>query len=344
MKTQISTEIRILHKLIRTLNKIISKSVMSILIGCLAINMAHAQTQSSYPAKTVRLVVGFPAGGPVDTLARAIAEKLSKSMGGQFVVENIAGATGIIGNDRVAKSAPDGYTLLMGASTIPIQASLNKNLPYDTIRDFTPIAYIGDSPLLVVVPPSLPVNNLRDLISYLKTNNGKLSYASPGTGSANHLAGELMKTMTGLSVTHIPYKGGAPAEIDVMGGHVTYLFGSFTTALPLARSGRLKAIAVSTDTRSPAAPDIPTIAESGLTGFSVGTWYGLMAPGNMPTDLVERLNQEVNNALLQPDLQARLASFGMQPRPQTASQFSNFLKKEVDKWAAVIKGAGVQAE
>jgi len=168
MKTQISTEIRILHKLIRTLNKIISKSVMSILIGCLAINMAHAQTQSSYPAKTVRLVVGFPAGGPVDTLARAIAEKLSKSMGGQFVVENIAGATGIIGNDRVAKSAPDGYTLLMGASTIPIQASLNKNLPYDTIRDFTPIAYIGDSPLLVVVPPSLPVNNLRDLISYLK--------------------------------------------------------------------------------------------------------------------------------------------------------------------------------
>jgi len=171
-----------------------------------------------------------------------------------------------------------------------------------------------------------------------------LSYASPGTGSANHLAGELMKTMTGLSVTHIPYKGGAPAEIDVMGGHVTYLFGSFTTALPLARSGRLKAIAVSTDTRSPAAPDIPTIAESGLTGFSVGTWYGLMAPGNMPTDLVERLNQEVNNALLQPDLQARLASFGMQPRPQTASQFSNFLKKEVDKWAAVIKGAGVQAE
>ena len=303
-----------------------------------------AQTAGAYPAKPLHIVVGFPPGGPVDTLARAIGEKLSLSMGQQVLVENVAGATGIIANQRVAKSAPDGYTLLMGASTIPIQATLKKSLPYDTVRDLTPIAYVGDSPFLLVVPVASPVRNMRELVAHIKASPGKLSYGSAGTGSGNHLSGELMKKMAGLDITHVPYKGAAPAEVDVMGGHVSYIFDAFTSGLKLVQSGRLRALAVTTEARSPAAPDIPTMAESGFPGFSVQTWYGLIGPGNLPLDLVRRLNEEVNKALALPDLQARLMAMGLQARPQTAAQFSSFVKNEVEKWAAVIKDSGVQQE
>jgi len=305
------------------------------------IGSAAAQTPTAYPLKPVRIVVGFPAGGPVDTLARAIGEKLTHSLGQQFIVENVAGATGIIANQRVAKAVPDGYTLLMGASTIPIQATLSKALPYDTLRDLTPIAYVGDSPLLLVVPPSLPMRNVRELVEYIKANPGKLNYGSAGTGSANHLAGELFKRMAELDITHVPYKGAAPAEVDAMGGHVSYIFDAFTSGLKLVQSGRLRALAVTTDTRATAASDIPTMTESGFPGFSVSTWYGLIGPGNMPPEVVRRLNEEVNKALAQPDLQARLVTMGLQARPQAAAQFSSFIKKEVDKWAGVIKESGI---
>ena len=316
---------------------------MAILVVTWAsIGSVMAQTTAAYPSKPVHVVVGFPAGGPVDTLARAIGEKLSQSMGQQFIVENVAGATGIIANQRVAKAAPDGYTLLMGASTIPIQATLNKSLPYDTLRDLTPIAYVGDSPLLLVVPPSSPVRNVHELVAYIKANPGKLAYGSAGTGSGNHLAGELFKKMAGLDITHVPYKGAAPAEVDVMGGHVSYIFDAFTSGLKLVESGRLRALAVTTDTRATVSLDIPTMAESGFPGFSVSTWYGLIGPGNLPPDVVRRLNEEVNKALAQPDLQARLVAMGLQARPQATAQFSSFIKKEVEKWAAVIKESGVQ--
>ena len=306
-----------------------------------SIGSVIAQTTAAYPSKPVHIVVGFPAGGPVDTLARAIGEKLSQSMGQQFIVENVAGATGIIANQRVAKAASDGYTLLMGASTIPIQATLHKSLPYDTLRDLTPIAYVGDSPLLLVVPPSSPARNVRELIAYVNATPGKLSYGSAGNGSGNHLAGELMKKLANLDITHVPYKGASPAEIDVMGGHVSYIFDAFTTGLKLVQSGRLRALAVTTETRSLAAPDIPTMAESGFPDFSVQTWYGLIGPGNLPPEVVRRLNEDVNKALGQRDLQARLAAMGLQARPQTSTQFSGFIKKEIEKWAGVIRESGV---
>lgn len=310
----------------------------------IASGAALAQSAATYPARPVRIVAGFPAGGPVDTLARALAEKLAQSMGQSFIVENIAGATGMIGTERVAKAAPDGHTLLVGASTIPIHASLIKALPYDTLRDLTPIAYIGDSPLLLVVHPAVPATTVRELIAWVKANPGKHSYGSAGTGSGNHLAGEWMKRLAGIDITHVPYKGAAPAEADVMGGHVAYIFDAFTTGLPLVKAGRLRALAVTTETRSPVAPEIPTMIESGLPGFSVPTWYGLIGPGNLPPEIVGRLNQEVARALAQPDLQARLASMGLQPRPQSAARFAGFMKDEVEKWAKVIRDSGAQAE
>ena len=303
-----------------------------------------AQPAGAYPGRVVRIVAGFPAGGPIDTLARAVGEKLSQSMGQPFVVENIAGATGMIGTERVAKSAADGYTLLVGASTIPIQASLVKALPYDTLRDLTSIAYIGDSPLLLVAHPSVPAISVRELIAYVKANPGKLSYGSAGSGSGNHLAGEWFKRLAAMDITHVPYKGAAPAEADVMGGHVAYIFDAFTTGWPLVKAGRLRALAVTTEMRSPAAPDIPTMIESGLAGFSVPTWYGLIGPGNLPPDIVRRLNQEVNKALAQPDLQARLVAMGLQARPQSEAQFAAFMRGEVEKWAKVIRDSGAQAE
>ena len=322
----------------------IVRAIATVVLACLPASAVVAQTTGAYPARPVRIVAGFPAGGPIDTLARAIGEKLGQAMGQPFIIENIAGATGMIGTERVAKSPADGYTLLIGASTIPIQASLIKSLPYDTLRDLTPIAYVGDSPLLLVVHPAVPANSVAELIAYVKANPGKLSYGSAGTGSGNHLAGEWLKKLAGIDITHIPYKGAAPAEADVMGGHVAYIFDAFTTGLPLVKAGRLRALAVTTDTRWPAAPEIPTMAESGFPGFSVPTWYGLIGPGNLPPDIVRRLNQEVNKALALPDLQARLVAMGLQARPQPSDQFAAFMKGEVEKWAKVIRDSGAKVD
>jgi tripartite-type tricarboxylate transporter receptor subunit TctC len=303
-----------------------------------------ALAQGAFPSRPIHLLVGFPPGGPVDALARAVGDKLAQSMGQPVVVENIPGATGIVANQRLARAAPDGYTLVMGASTIPIQATLRKSLPYDTLRDFTPIAYVGDSPYLLVVPIASPAHSVADLVKLVKAAPEKMSYGSAGTGSANHLSGELLRKMAGLQNTHVPYKGAAPAEVDVIGGHVAYIFDAFTTGLQQVQAGRLRALAVTTEVRSPLAPEIPTMIESGFPGFTVVGWYGVLGPANMPADVVTRLNEEVNKALVQPELQAHLRAFGLQARPQAPAQFSAFLRQEVAKWAAVIKDAGVPQE
>ncbi|MGE4238932.1 Bug family tripartite tricarboxylate transporter substrate binding protein [Ramlibacter sp.] len=303
-----------------------------------------AAAQGGYPTKPVTLLVGYPAGGPVDTLARAIGEKLSASMGQTVVVENVPGATGMIANQRLAKSAPDGYTLMLGANPMAIQASIKKSLPYNSLRDFTPIAYVGDAPYLLVVPANSPAKTVQELVSLVRASPGKMSYGSAGAGSANHLSGEIMKKAAGLNINHIPYKGGAPAQVDVMGGHVAYIFDAFITGVKLAQGGKLRALAVTTDTRSPAAPDVPTMAESGFPGFSVQAWYGLMGPGNMPAPLVRRLNEEVNKAIALPDMQTRLASMGLQARPGTAGDFAAFFAKDIATYATVIKDAGVPLE
>ena len=303
-----------------------------------------ATAQSVYPTKPIHMLVGYPAGGPVDTLARGIGQKLAEALGQQVIVENVPGATGMIANQRLAKSQPDGYTLMMGANPMSIQATIKKSLPYNTLRDFTPIAYVGDSPYLLVVPPTSAARTVPELIAIVKGSPGTLGYGSAGSGSANHLAGELMKKMAGLNINHVPYKGAAPAEVDVMGGHVSYIFDAFTTGLKLVQGGKLRALAVTTETRSPAAPDVPTMAESGFPGFAVQAWYGLMGPGNMPSDVVRRLNEEVNKALAAPDLQARLAAMGLQTRPRTAAEFASFFSRDITTYATVIKEAMVPLE
>ena len=303
-----------------------------------------AMAQGAYPSKPISILVGYPPGGPVDTLARGIGQKLSDALGQQVIVENVPGATGMIANQRLVKSAADGYTLLMGANPMSIQATIMKSLPYNSLRDFTPIAYVGDSPYLLVVPPNSPARTVGELVSLVRASPGKMSYGSAGTGSANHLAGELMKSMAKLDINHVAYKGAAPAEVDVMGGHVAYIFDAFTTGLKLVQGGKLRALAVTTETRSPAAPDIPTMAESGFPGFAVQAWYGLFGPANMPPEVVRRLNEEVNKAIAAPDLQARLVGMGLQAKPGTAAQFNAFFSRDVTTFAKAIKDAGVQLQ
>ncbi len=303
-----------------------------------------AMAQGAYPSKPISILVGYPPGGPVDTLARGIGQKLSDALGQQVIVENVPGATGMIANQRLVKSAADGYTLLMGANPMSIQATIMKSLLYNSLRDFTPIAYVGDSPYLLVVPPNSPARTVGELVSLVRASPGKMSYGSAGTGSANHLAGELMKSMAKLDINHVAYKGAAPAEVDVMGGHVAYIFDAFTTGLKLVQGGKLRALAVTTETRSPAAPDIPTMAESGFPGFAVQAWYGLFGPANMPPEVVRRLNEEVNKAIAAPDLQARLVGMGLQAKPGTAAQFNAFFSRDVTTFAKAIKDAGVQLQ
>jgi tripartite-type tricarboxylate transporter receptor subunit TctC len=307
--------------------------------------LAHAQgNAAAYPTKPIKLVVGFPPGGPVDTLARVLAKQLSESLGQAVVVDNRAGANGVIGTDVVVKSAPDGYTLLMGASTMPIQATMTRNLPYDTLRDLAPISGVASAPLLLVTNPSLPAKNVRELVDYMRAQAGAVSYASPSSGSANHLAAEMLKTMTGVQAVHVPYKGGAPAEVDVMGGRVAFMFDAIPSALPHVRAGRMRALAVSSEKRSSAAPEIPTIAESGFPGFDVTTWYGVFGPAGMSPDVVSRLSTEIGKALETSEMKERLATLGSEPMQGTPAQFGDFIRREIVKWAKVIKESGATAD
>ena len=304
---------------------------------------ASAQT-ADYPTRPIRILVGFPAGGPVDVAARVIADKLSESLKQPVIVDYHPGANGVIASDMIAKAAPDGYTLLMGASTMAIQASLLKNLPFDTNRDIAQIAIIGQAPLVLVVHPQVPAKSVAELVAMGKAQPGKLTYANPSNGGANHLAAELFKMMSGTDFINVPYKGAAPAETDLIGGHVTMLFGAAPSTLPHVRSGRMRALAISTAKRSPAAPDIPTMAESGYPGFDVPTWYGLMGPARLPKELVSKLNAEVNKALAANDVRERLGRLALDLTPQTPEQFTQFMRSEQTKWAKVIKDAAITAD
>jgi len=300
--------------------------------------------QAPYPNRPIRLVVGYPPGGPVDITARALAQVLSQSLGTQVVVDNRPGATGIVGNELVARSAPDGYTLVLAASPMVIHETLYEKLPYDTLRDFTLIGTIASAPLLLVAPPNSPAGNVKELIALAKSKPGELSYASPGTGSVNHLAGESLKTMSGIDVVHVPYKGAAPAETDVMGGRVAFMFDTIPSALPKVRAGQMRGLAVTSASRTPIAPDIPTVAESGLPGFDAITWYGLMGPANLPVDVAARLNAELNKALDSPAFRERLAALGLEAMPGTPQQFAQFYRSETVKWGKVVKSSGAKPD
>jgi tripartite-type tricarboxylate transporter receptor subunit TctC len=304
--------------------------------------VSHAQ---AWPSKPIRWIVPFAPGGTTDILARTIAEKLTPALGKPVIVENNPGAGGSVGATQTAKAAPDGYTIMGGTiSTHAINASLYKKLPYDPVKDFVPITLIARVPNLLVVNPEVPAKNVKELIALLKANPGKYTFASSGNGTSQHLSGELFKSMAGVDMQHIPYKGSPPALQDVVGGQVTMTFDNITTAWPLAKAGKLRPLAVTTAKRSPIAPDVPTLAESGLAGYEVGSWQGVFAPAGTPPDVVKRLNTEIVKIINMPDVRAKLEALGAEPVGNSSDEFATIVKSEVAKWAKVVKESGAHVD
>ena len=298
-----------------------------------------------YPIKPVRLVVTYTAGGPADIAARALAQKLAEMWGQQVVVDNRAGAGGIIGTELVAKAAPDGYTLLHGtAAGLIINPLLVKKVPYDTFRDFAPVSMVVIVPQLLVTHPALPATTLKELIALAKARPGALNYASVGIGSPNHLGMELLKSMAGIDMVHVPYKGATPAMADLIAGQVQLAFNGMASVLPQIASGKMKAIAIGSARRSPAAPDVPTVAEAGLPGFEYVAWNGNFAPAGTPAALVNRLSADIRKALAAPDVVQRLASLGSEPGGNTPAEFAAYVKADHARWARVVQAVGLKAE
>jgi tripartite-type tricarboxylate transporter receptor subunit TctC len=306
---------------------------------------AGTSAAQSYPAKPIRIIVPFPPGGIADLFARVIGQKFSETWGQPGVVENRPGAGGNIGAEIVAKAPPDGYTLVTGSiGTHAVNVSLFSKMAYDPIRDFAPVALIMEAEGLLVLHPSVPVKSVKELIALAKARPGQIAYASAGHGTASHLAGELFKSMAKVDMVHVPYKGNVPALTDLIAGQTSLLFATMPTALPHVQSGRLKALAVASTARSPAAPQLPTIAEAALPGYSVTNWIGFFAPAGTPRDVVTKLNGEVVRVMQAPDIQKRLAAEGAKFSPWTPDQFAGFVKAEMTKWAKVVKEAGIRVD
>ena len=304
--------------------------------------LAHAQ---AWPSKPIKWVVPFAPGGTTDILARVVGEKLAIALGQPVIIENKPGAGGGLGAEFTAKAAPDGYTIMGGTiSTHAINASLYNKLPYDPVKDFVAITLIARVPNMLVINPSISAGSVKELIVLLKANPGKYSFASSGNGTSQHLSGELFKTMAGVDMQHIPYKGSPPALQDVMGGQVAMTFDNITTAWPLAKSGKLRALAVTTATRSAVAPDVPTLAESGLPGFEVGSWQGVFAPAGTPPEIVKRLNTEIVKILKLPAVSEKLVGLGAEPVGNSSEEFTALVKAEVVKWADVVKKSGAKVD
>ena len=299
-----------------------------------------------YPSKPIRMVVPYPPGGPLDIMARAIGQKLAEAWGQPVVVENRAGAGGNIGADLVAKSPPDGYTLLMGAvATHAINPTLYGHVPYDPVKDFLPVALVAQVPNILVVNPSVSAVTVKDLIELARARPGTLNFGSGSTGSTGHLAGELFNIMAGVKMVHSPYKGGAPAMADLLAGQVQLMFDNLANALPNVRAGRLRALAVTTLARSPALPELPTIAESGLPGFDLTTWFGVMAPAGTSPEIVARLNAEIVRDLNAKDMRERLEKMGAGvPANNTPEHFAAFIRDEAAKYAKVVRESGAKVE
>ena len=306
-------------------------------------DLAVAQAPT-YPDKTIRIVVPFPVGGIADSFGREIGKKLTETWGQPVVIDNRTGAGGNIGADAVAKAPPDGYTLVMGnIGTHAVNVSLFQNMPFDTIKDFTPIAHVLDAEGLLVVNPSIKANTVAELIALARAQPGKLSYGSGGLGTTSHLAGELFKAMTKVDIVHVPYKGNVPAITDLLGGQTSMAFATMPTVLPHVRAGKLRALAVLGTTRSPALPDVPTVAET-VPGFDVSNWIGLFGPAGMSPTIVARLNAEVQKIMQSPEIQKRLETEGAKFIPMRPEQFAAFQKSEMTKWAKTIKDANIKVD
>ena len=310
---------------------------------CVALIGASAQAQT-YPARPVRIIVGYPAGGPIDILARLLTPGFSESFGQQFIVDNRPGASGMIGTEQVAKSAPDGHTLLMTAATFAINPSVYARVPYDPQRDFAAIALVARSPYLLVAHPSFPARGVKDLIAVAKASPGQVNFASSGSASLPHLAGELFQLMAGVKMNHIPYKGGTPATIDTLAGQVPIIFNNMLNAVPHVKSGKMRALGVTGTQRTTILPQVPTISESGLKGYEVNGWYGLLGPVAMPREIVVRLNAEAGKVMKLPASAARLADDGVVTHADTPDTFAALIRDEQVKWAKVVRQAGIRPE
>ena len=304
--------------------------------------LVHAQ---AYPAKPIRLVIPFPPGGPLDLAGRAIGQKLQDAWGQPVVVENKPGAGGNIGADAVAKSAPDGYTLVMGAlSTHAVNPHLFAKMPYDALKDFAPVTLVAVTPNVLVVNPSVAAGSVKELIALARASPGKLAFASGSNGSAGHLAGELFKTLAGIDIVHVPYKGGAPAMQDLLGGQIQFMFDNLANSMAQMKAGKLKAFAVTTARRSALAPELPTMAEVGVTGFDISTWYGIMAPANTPPEIVRKLNAEIVKMLGSEDMREKLKVQGAEPAPMSPEEFGAFIRTEWTKYAKIVKDSGAKVD
>ncbi len=317
----------------------------SLLIATMGGLLPAAHAQDAWPNKPIRLVVPFAPGGVTDGSARLIAENLGKRLGQQVIVDNRPGASGNIGTSQVKTSPPDGYTLLLGFDgTMVINPHVFAKIPFDTVKDFSPVGKIGDATLILVANPDLPVKSLADLIALSKTQPGGLSFGTSGTGGTPHLAGELLKLRTGANLTHVPYKGGGPAMIDVLGGHIPLVYTAVAGAHGHVKSGKLRAIAVSSAQRTSALPDVPTFIESGVADFVVNSWVGLLAPVNTPAAIITRLNTELNAVLNDPAVREKLRVMGIDPTPGSADQFRDEIRRDLARYGVVVKSAGISVE
>lgn len=302
-----------------------------------------APAQAAYPDKPVRLVVGFSPGGTTDIAARVVATELGNILKQSFVVENKPGAGSNLAAEHVVRAAPDGYTLFVIAVTSAINQTLYKNLNFDIVKDFAPVGLLIRSPNVLVVNPSLPVTNVKELVDYAKKNPGKLAFASAGTGGSTHMAGELFKLQAGIDMLHVPYRGSAPAMTDLIGGQVQLSFDNMPSAWQHVRTGKLRALAVTTKERSASAPNLPSMAESGFPQFDVSAWFGLVAPAGTPKDVIEKLNAAVNQVLAMPSVRERFDAMGAVAAPTTPEQFGQYIKSEVDIWGKVVTASGATA-
>jgi tripartite-type tricarboxylate transporter receptor subunit TctC len=309
-----------------------------------AITLAAPAPAQQYPVKPVRLIVAFAPGGPLDIHARIIGQKLSESWGQQVVIDNRTGASGTIGADLVAKAPADGYTVLANASVHVIVPSLIAKLPYDPIRDFTPVTVMGSAPLLLVVTPTLPAKTVRELAALGKARPGALTFGSGGNGTSTHLSGEFLKTVLGIKMTHIPYKGTGPALIDVMAGHVPMMFSSVTAAIELVKSGRLRPVAITSAKRYPQLPGVPTFSESGYPQLVIGSWYAIWLPARAPESVASKLHADIARVLSLPEVRNRIIELGGEPVGNTPAEFDAFQRAEMARWAKVIRDSGAKAE
>jgi tripartite-type tricarboxylate transporter receptor subunit TctC len=323
------------------------KSVVSLIKVAFAVGLAlaipAAASADQYPSRTIHLVVGFPPGGINDIVARLIAPKMSETLGQTVIVENRPGAGGTIGADYVARSEPDGYTLMLGSvSNLAMASALYKSLPYDSTKDFAPVALVATSPNIMVVNPALPVHSVKDLIKLAKEKPGTINYASAGIGTSNHLTVELLKVMTGTDIVHVPFNGDTPAVTAVLANQVPMMFPTLPVALPYIKAGKLRAIAVSSAKRSALLPDVPTVAESGkLPKFAVSVWVGIVAPAKTPQPIIDKLNAAIRKAAEAPDSRTKLAKLGVEPATDTSAEFGSYIAAETKQWSKVAHSAHI---